>query len=68
LVSAVETHLTRDGVLTGHRGGDSGLFSGILARYLALVAVELPGDDAAATATRSTAAELIARSADAAWA
>jgi predicted alpha-1,6-mannanase (GH76 family) len=68
LVAAVAANLAADGVLTGHRGGDSGLFSGILARYLALVAVELPGDDAAAAATRSTAAELIARSADAAWA
>ena len=30
--------LTSDGVLTGHAGGDSGLFPGILASYLALVA------------------------------
>jgi predicted alpha-1,6-mannanase (GH76 family) len=67
LVSAVETHLTRDGVLTGHRGGDSGLFSGILARYLTLVAVRLPGDDPAAAAARRTAGGLITRSADAAW-
>ena len=68
LVTAVASNLSRDGVLAGHEGGDSGLFSGILARYLALVAVALPGDDAAATATRRTASELIASSADAAWA
>ncbi len=62
--AAVAANLTKDGVLTGHQGGDSGLFSGILARYLALVAVELPGDDSPATATRRTAAALITESAD----
>lgn len=68
LVQAVAVNLTNRGVLTGHRGGDSGLFSGILARYLALVAVRLPGDDPMAVATRHTAAALITGSADAAWA
>ncbi|WP_371068230.1 glycoside hydrolase family 76 protein, partial [Salmonella enterica] len=68
LVAAVRTHLTSDGVLVGHAGGDSGLFTGILARYLALVATDLPGDDDAATHARSTAHELVCRSADAAWA
>ena len=43
LLDAVGHALARDGVLTGHGGGDSGLFAGILARYLALVAARLPG-------------------------
>ena len=39
LVAAVDARVEPpDGVLTGHAGGDSGLFGGILARYLALVA------------------------------
>ncbi len=67
LVTAVQRTLSRDGVLIGHAGGDSGLFSGILARYLALVAVLLPGEDPAAAGARATAAELVRRSADAAW-
>jgi len=67
LVNAVAENLSSNGVLTGHRGGDSGLFSGILARYLVLVAVELPGDGTQVAATRSPAAELIVRSAEAAW-
>ncbi len=67
LVDAVHTGLSRDGVLIGHRGGDSGLFSGILSRYLALVATRLPGDDAAATRARRTAGALVAASAHAAW-
>lgn len=67
LVGAIAARLTRDGVLTGHQGGDSGLFSGILARYLALVAVDLPGTDQRDVATRTTAAGLVLRSADAAW-
>jgi predicted alpha-1,6-mannanase (GH76 family) len=67
LVAAVRTHLTSDGVLVGHAGGDSGLFTGILARYLALVATDLPGDDDAAIDARATAHELVCRSADAAW-
>ncbi len=68
LVAAVAANLSKDGVLAGHRGGDSGLFTGILARCLALVAVGLPGADPMVAATRRTAGELIARSADAAWA
>jgi len=68
LVDAVDTRLSNDGVLTGHGGGDSGLFTGILARYLALVALELPGDDRAASRTRGIASALVLRSAEAAWA
>ncbi len=67
LVEAVQRNLSQGGVLAGHAGGDSGLFSGILARYLALVAVRLPGDDPAATVARATASALVRRSADAAW-
>ncbi len=67
LVSSVEEHLSSAAVLTGHRGGDSGLFSGILARYLALVAVGLPGDEPAARTSRAIARRLVLGSADAAW-
>ena len=68
LVDAVADELTTDGVLTGHTGGDSGLFTGILARYLASVARDLPGDDAATLRARERAAALVRDSADAAWA
>ena len=63
LVTAVARQLARDGVLIGHGAGDGGLFSGILARYLALVtaAPDLPA------ATRTTAADLVLHSAAAAW-
>ena len=66
LVAAVDGRLTTGGVLTGHQGGDSGLFTGILARYLALVAARLPGHEPATTRTRDTARTLILRSAEAA--
>ena len=45
------------GVLRGAGGGDGGLFAGITARYLALVATTLPGDSAADAAARETARE-----------
>jgi predicted alpha-1,6-mannanase (GH76 family) len=67
LVAAVEAELSTVGVLRGHAGGDSGLFSGILARYLAVVAHRLPGDSAEAALARRTARELVLTSADAAW-
>ncbi|MFC4903147.1 glycoside hydrolase family 76 protein [Kocuria oceani] len=51
-------------VLTTHGGGDGGLFSGILARYLAQAARH---PDLAETARR-TAAELVTGTADALWA
>lgn len=67
LVAAVDRHLTRNGVLIGHGGGNGGLFSGILARYLAQVAIRLPGESDADRATRALAARLVTDAADAAW-
>jgi predicted alpha-1,6-mannanase (GH76 family) len=67
LVAAVRDHMAPGGVLTGAGGGDGGLFHGILARYLALVATTLPQrgpDDATA---RDTARALVLGSAEAAW-
>ena len=43
-----------DGVIKGAGGGDGGLFNGILARYLALVATTLPENDAAGRGGRAT--------------
>jgi predicted alpha-1,6-mannanase (GH76 family) len=62
-VHAVAEHLTDGGVLRGHGGGDGGLFTGILARYLALAAVGLPPEQPAV----KTAARLVLDSAEAAW-
>jgi predicted alpha-1,6-mannanase (GH76 family) len=67
LVGAIDRHLSADGVLSGHEGGDSGLFTGILARYLALVALALPGETPAAVCAREAARRLLLGSADAAW-
>jgi len=71
LVAAVGRELSSDGVLAGHAGGDSGLFGGILARYLASVALGLPNEAATADtapAAAITARTLVLRSAEAAWA
>src|SRR6185437_6663979 len=46
LVAAVSEHMAPSGVLQGAGGGDGGLFAGVTARYLALVATALPGDSA----------------------
>ncbi len=67
LVAAVAEHMTDHGVVTGGSGGDGGLFNGILARYLALVALLLPGEDADRVQTRSQAASIVTASARAAW-
>ncbi|BBY44567.1 glycoside hydrolase family 76 protein [Mycolicibacterium celeriflavum] len=67
LVAAVAENMAPDGVIKGAGGGDGGLFNGILARYLALVATTLPqhGDDDAAA--RDTARSMVLGSAEAAW-
>ena len=67
LVAAVAAELAPGGVLKGAGGGDGGLFGGITARYLALVATDLPGDSAADIAARDTARRLVLSSAQAAW-
>ncbi|QCB29308.1 glycoside hydrolase family 76 protein [Corynebacterium endometrii] len=68
LVQAVATHLaTPAGVITGGGQGDGGLFKGILARYLADVAVRLPSDSPANRATKKLAARLVLGSADSVW-
>ncbi|MGQ4616431.1 glycoside hydrolase family 76 protein [Nocardia sp. R7R-8] len=58
LVTATRDRLTDTGVIAGASGDDSGLFMGILARYLAEAALSL-GD--------STAADIVHASARAAW-
>ncbi|HEY3262844.1 MAG TPA: glycoside hydrolase family 76 protein [Pseudonocardiaceae bacterium] len=64
-VSAVAEHLVDgDGVLGCSGGGDGGLFTGILCRYLALAAIELPATE---QATRRLAARLVLTTAQAAW-
>ena len=67
LVAAVDHHLASSGVIRGGGGGDGGLFSGILARYLAFVATVLPGESEADVRARGTAAAIVLGSADAAW-
>lgn len=65
LVAAVAEHMAPDGVIRGAGGGDGGLFNGILARYLALVATDLPAS--VDNDTRRVAGDLVLRSARAAW-
>lgn len=67
LVAAVRDNMAPDGVIKGVGGGDGGLFNGILARYLALVATSLPQNDADDNAARDTARKLVLASAEAAW-
>src|SRR5690606_11447358 len=68
LLGAVEEHMTTGGVIAGGGGGDGGLFNGILARYLAVVALMLPGEGRVQENDRRTAAALVQASAAAAWA
>lgn len=67
LVAAVHSELAPAGVLMGHGGGNGGLFTGILVRYLAQVATRLPGSTDQDQLTRTTAGQLIATAADSAW-
>ncbi|MCV7302357.1 fructose-bisphosphate aldolase [Mycobacterium barrassiae] len=67
LVAAVRDHMAPDGIIKGAGGGDGGLFNGILARYLALVATSLPQNDSDDEAARDTARKLVLTSAEAAW-
>ena len=67
LVAAVNEHMTADGVIKGAGGGDGGLFSGILARYLALVVTTLPQSGPEDAKARDTARELVLKSAQSAW-
>ncbi|MGW0182794.1 glycoside hydrolase family 76 protein [Nocardia sp. NPDC003345] len=68
LLDAVEDHLTAESVVRGGSGGDGGLFNGILVRYLAQVALMLPGEEHEQLADRRTAARIVKESAAAAWA
>jgi predicted alpha-1,6-mannanase (GH76 family) len=67
LVAAVRDNMAPEGIIRGAGGGDGGLFNGILARYLALVATSLPQIDEDDAAARDTAATLVLSSAQAAW-
>jgi predicted alpha-1,6-mannanase (GH76 family) len=67
LVTAVRDGMAPDGVLAGAGGGDGGLFAGILARYLALVANLLPENGPEDVETRSLARQLVLTSAQSAW-
>lgn len=67
LVAAVYEHMAPAGVLAGAGGGDGGLFAGVTARYLALVATTLPGDAADDVLARDTAGKIVLASAKSAW-
>ena len=69
LVQAIATHMaTPQGVIDWDTGdGDGGLFKGILARYLAQVAVRLPSDSPVNRATKKIAARLVTASATSVW-
>jgi predicted alpha-1,6-mannanase (GH76 family) len=67
LVAAVCENMAPNGVIKGAGGGDGGLFNGILARYLAFVANELPLNTPQDAATRDSARELVLKSAESAW-
>jgi len=67
LVAAVSENMAPSGVLRGSGGGDGGLFAGITARYLALVATTLPGVSADDAVARDTARTIVLASAKSAW-
>ncbi|MBD0020599.1 fructose-bisphosphate aldolase [Gordonia pseudamarae] len=71
LLGAVERRLAPDKIIKAAPfggGGDGGLFSGILARYLALIATDLPSCAPGADELRRRAAAIVTTSAEAAWA
>lgn len=73
IVQAIALHLaTPQGVLVNRPyetgDGDGGLFKGILARYLAEIAVRLPEDSRENIATKKVASRLIMASAESLWA
>lgn len=72
IVQAVALHLANpQGVIVSPEcesgEGDGGLFKGILARYLAEVAVRLPADSRENIATKKVAARLVLASAESLW-
>jgi predicted alpha-1,6-mannanase (GH76 family) len=67
LVAAVRDNMAPDGVVKGAGGGDGGLFNGILARYLALVATTLPQHSPEDAEARDIAETIVLKSAKAAW-
>ncbi|MCI6206076.1 MAG: glycoside hydrolase family 76 protein [Corynebacterium glucuronolyticum] len=69
LVQATATHLTSTHYVLNWptTGGDGGLFNGILARYLADVALRLPSDSHLNRATKRLAARIVLNSAESAW-
>jgi predicted alpha-1,6-mannanase (GH76 family) len=67
LVAAVGEQMAPSGVLKGAGGGDGGLFGGVTARYLALVATTLPGGSADDAVARDTARNIVLASAKSAW-
>ena len=67
LVAAVRDGMAPDGVIQGAGGGDGGLFNGVTARYLALVATTLPERSPEDTETRAIAKDLVLKSARSAW-
>ncbi|ERS51009.1 MULTISPECIES: glycoside hydrolase family 76 protein [unclassified Corynebacterium] len=69
LVQAIASGMaTPSGVVDWETGdGDGGLFKGILMRYLADVAVRLPGDSPANRATKKLATRMVVASAESVW-
>lgn len=67
LVAAVAEQMAPDGIIKGAGGGDGGLFNGILARYLALVATALPRRGPEDEKACETARSVVIASARAAW-
>ncbi len=67
LIAAIDEQMAPEGVLKGAGGGDGGLFNGVTARYLALAALELPGDSEENTKARETARKVVLKSAQSAW-